>query len=364
MKRIGILTFNKVLNYGAFLQMYALQKKLELYKYDVAIIDYKNDVLKKNYRLFNIDTTSIRRFFKSIFSSLIFIKKNYKRRKAFMNIYNKTIRHSIEYDSNEVNYDVLITGSDQVWNPKITGGLDDVYFLNFGNENVKRISYAASCGSISSIDKCKNEFKDKIAKINCISVRENNLKEYIENEFKLESTVVVDPTILLTKKEWESFLIKDKPIREKYIFAYSVGNANQLFYDTVNELAKKTGYLIVFFDKNDLKNNFKYRKKSLFECGPDEFINLLYYSEYVVTTSFHGFALSTIFNKEMLVVLGTYPDRLVSLTNMLELQNRIITDIKELENIQKNSIDWNNVNQKLDVERTKSSKWLIKSIEE
>ncbi len=362
MKRVLTITFHRANNYGAMLQTYALQKVLEK-KYETAIIDYYCDYVFENYELLQNPKN-----FKAFLISFLKLPVYYSRYKNFSQ-FRKQLKFTKKYKNiNELKEDpptanAYVVGSDQVWNPILTNGFDEAYFLNFGNKKTKRIAYAASCGKSEFILENKTEFKKNIHDFSAISVREKNIEQLIQELFDKKVLNVLDPSLLLTKEDWLKLKTSQKIIKEKFIFAYSVGNASDLYYDVVNELARKTGYLIVFFDRTDKEKKFHFKKKSCYSCGPVQFINLLLDSEFVITTSFHGLALSSVLNKKFFITLSTYPDRLLTLMNNLGLQNRIINDINRLSDLFKEEIDWTQVNEKLETARKDSLKWLYDSIE-
>ena len=129
LKKIGILTFHRAHNYGASLQCLALQKFIEdnVKGAEVKIINYANKKIDYDYSLFRLDMTSIYTFIKSFASSLIFMRKNLQKRK----IYNRYINYYLECTSLCDNvkdvekvtsdYNYIIAGSDQIWNPNLTG---------------------------------------------------------------------------------------------------------------------------------------------------------------------------------------------------------------------------------------------------
>ena len=143
MKKIGILTFHRAENYGAVLQAYALQEKLSKDAMPAEIIDYRNENIEAPYKFFYIKGKSIKGKIKTIISDFMFLTRNLKRKKAFTEFYNKNIKMSESFSKVEEfkdNYDLYITGSDQVWNSSIeyscyTGNRKrDVYTLNFKTE--------------------------------------------------------------------------------------------------------------------------------------------------------------------------------------------------------------------------------------
>ena len=160
-KKIGIITILKVNNYGAELQAYAAQKVLQLMGYDAEIIDYlfyKNTNHKRTRMSAPTAKMSIRKHLSERIYPIVahwksrhFRKAQNERNAKFEKFHKEYTRMSACYDtldklkSAKLDYDVLMTGSDQVWNPGIYSSLDP-YLLKFGDENIKRIAYAASFG--------------------------------------------------------------------------------------------------------------------------------------------------------------------------------------------------------------------------
>ena len=363
-KKILITTFNKAHNYGAMLQEYALLQKVS--KDNVTeILNYEDKYIKKNYRLLNLGYGNLLNRLKQILKSILFFTMNKKRYDAFKKFEKDNITltkkyHNIdELNKSKLDYDVFITGSDQVWNPTITNGLSDVYTLNFGPKQVKRISYAASVGNSDNVKKYKSQYLKKLNCINVISVREKSaeieLSKIINNK---EIKTVLDPTLLLTKKEWENVIINNKKIASKYILAYEV-EENEEFIKIVNYLSEQTGYKIIHFSQRN-KNRLNNILFSAYTSGPLDFVYLIKNSEFVITTSFHATVFSIIFNKKFWtvphIVTGS---RVIDLLKTLNIDNRAIRTLAEFKARDYNEIiDYKKVNKILEVEREKSINWL------
>ena len=361
---IRITTFQRAHNYGALLQVYALQEFLKKY-YNVKIIDYENKRMNLQYNPNKIKRPTLKWTIKNFIEILLYRNKMITRYNNFNNFINNKliltnkINHIKDIDLDKV--DVLITGSDQVWNWKLTNGLDDIYFLNFGN-TIKRISYAASLGNSKINEDYKKEFKEKISKIDKISVREESGKKAI-NEIvpNKEIEVVLDPTLLLKKAEWENFSSNSKNEKNKYILAYIVEkNSEQI--KIVNHLSKKTGLKVIHFEKRNFYNN---SLKSAYTANPQEFVELIRNAEYIVTTSFHATVFSIIFNKKFWVVPHkSTGSRVTDLLKKLEISNRALYTYDEFNNRNYDEeIDYEKVNKILEKEREKSINWLIDAIE-
>ena len=259
----------------------------------------------------------------------------------------------------------MITGSDQVWNYQITNGLSDVYTLNFGNNNIKRISYAASIGVKEIPENLKESYKSKISKIDKISVREESAKSALSSLMgNRDINVVLDPTLLLRKEAWNDLIANNHKTmpEEKYIFAYVVEKNNE-YYNIVNYLSKLTGLKVVHFDKIGIR--YKNVLENRYTGGPDDFISLIKNAEYVIATSFHATVFSIIFNKKFWVVPHkTTGSRVTDLLKKLDISNRAVNSLEEFEKLNfDEDIDYENVNKILEKEREKSINWLIDAIE-
>ncbi len=359
MNNIYITTFQNADNYGAALQAFALHRFLNTKGYNTSFINYDNKRITKGYKFIRFD--NYRLFIKNMIfiSDFIARKRNFK--KFRKNYVRKNSVNNIDYPFKDG--DILITGSDQVWNPSLTGGYDNTYFLKTSNPNTNRISYAASCGDVKEIEKTKDDFISAIKTINHISVREQSLKVFIENNTSIKTELTLDPTLLLDKEEWEKQVSEKRIIKEKYIFVYTVGNDNKLFVNNVNKLAEHLNCKIVYFDQSDFNNRYLCKKVKYYKGGPKEFLNLLYYSEYVLTTSFHALAFSVIFNKKFYVVLSDKIDRLLSLLDIAGLKNRIIYDESDIIKLLNDPIDWESANARINAKRLDSQNWLINSVE-
>ena len=361
MKKIGIITFHKAHNYGAMLQVYALSQVLSKSE-NVEVINYYNKRIYNGYKIIRplnkrYILGSTKRLIKDIFN----YNNRKKRYTSFNNFINNKCVLSKQYKSidelNDVDYDVLITGSDQVWNTKIVGELSDAYTLNFGKKDIKRISYAASVGDASLIKEQKDLFKSKLEILDKISVREEDVKIELEKIIDKPIDVVLDPTLLRTKEEWDNELKDIKKENEKYILAYVV-EADDEYVKIVNDLSKKTGLKVLHFgEKNPGYINVY---KSAFTEGPLEFVNYIKNAEYVVATSFHATVFSIIFNKKFFII----PHRKtgIRVTNLLEILNikeRCFQSLEDFKNIDYDfESDWSSVNKVLKKKREESVEWL------
>ncbi|OJU14457.1 MAG: hypothetical protein BGN88_00650 [Clostridiales bacterium 43-6] len=324
MRKIGLITFHKSYNYGAVLQAFALQKELSDLGYSSEFIDYnRNDIarmgfLKKSKHL----------VWTRIMKPLLTGNKRERRtdlfRKEYFKIGSTTYNNRKELLNNPPEYDAYLTGSDQVWNLKHTGN-DPSYYLTFVPEGKCKASYAASFGVSKLRENDSPILKEYLKGFHNISVRENEGKEIIAHHTGLPAEVVLDPTLLLTKQDWEKYIGK-RQIQSDYVLCYCMpGDKNVM--KSINVIARRIA------DEKNLKiiniGHKEYKKLVFWEthvldAGPVEFLNLFYHASYVVTNSFHGTSFSVNFQKPFVVPIN------LALSKESSLNSRIITLLKNL----------------------------------
>ena len=223
MKKIGIITFHCSYNYGSVLQAYALQKYLINNGYNVKIIDYRS----KNYDMYHLFKLWMLKYPLKLLAENRHINRLIRRKYNFLHFINESMhltnkKYLYNDDLTVLNneFNVFIAGSDQIWNPVCTGGVDSNFFLNFVDGRVnKRIAYAPSLAHASFEDKILNEMCGYIEKFDAISVREEIGKKILKNNTSKNIEVVLDPTMLLEEKDYKTLEIKPK-FDKPYIFVY------------------------------------------------------------------------------------------------------------------------------------------------
>jgi len=360
-QRVGILTFHRAINYGALLQAYALQEALKKMGCLPEIIDYRSPVLESQHleaRLSNCQNA------KDIARFIFYAKHQNRKMKIFRDFSAANLNLSDVYENTEqlrkisLEYDKFICGSDQVWNHRITD-FDRNYFLDFIEDIAKKNSYAASFGISSIPPEHVNEYRNLLKGFNHISVRENQGRKIINELVNREAELVLDPTLLLSKQDWES-IAADYKKKKNYILLYMFGNSLTM-KTFVENLARQTGCEIVLISYSVIKRiNATYEKS----VGPAEFLGLFQNARYVVTNSFHGTCFSLNFNKdfflEMLPESQGVNSRLENILDLFDLRSRQIIS-GENANTRK-TIDYGEVNKRLLVERQRSLDFISKII--
>lgn len=354
--KIGIITYHRAKNLGAMLQSYALQKTLEKYKGKCEIIDYRNEKMEESYKVKKIrECKSLKEKIKNI----LFMKKN----KAFEEVrkeFNEKVQtiSTKKYNKNNIkeannDYDLFVTGSDQVWNVKLNYD-DENYFLNFAEDNNKKNSYAASFGTNKINEEQKEKICNQLKTFNKISVREEEGKNVVRELTGRNSELVLDPTLLLNKYEWENMINNERIEKEKYIFVYVIAYTPTLL-EFARKLGKERNCKVICFHTNYQK----YRgMKNLTKVSPQDFLNYIKNAEAVVTSSFHGMCFSINLQKEFYYELDENKvnnnSRLKTLATTLNLEDRRIINGKCINN----RINYSEVTKKLEAERKKSIQFI------
>lgn len=380
--KIGIITIVKVNNYGAELQAFALQKKLELSGYDSEIIDY---LYYKNWRF--KDTKESRPFIPLstkgrivywikyrllnfiIEQALAIINSNVRKRiKRFENFHKRNTRFSREFRSFPALYqakpdcDVYIAGSDQVWNPSANSSIEP-YFLTFASKNSKKISYASSFGVSKIVPELQERFKQLLNNIDMISVREASGVKLVKQLTGRDASLVADPTLLLTRQEWMPYMKEYPDMPKRYILIYQLSDSH-----AIAELAKRIGKKKNIPVYRICKRAFKEKNiagiTNILDAGPAEFLSLTANAEYIITDSFHGTAFSVNFNIPFFTVVSSKKknnSRMESLLKVVGLGNRMIDDTMCVSSID-DKIDFMTSNKKIDELRDFSIRFLINNL--
>lgn len=363
MKKIGILTFHSAYNYGAVLQCYALQQTLLEFGGQVEIINYVPSYLMKEYRLFDIsriEKGSCIKIAKGIVREILHFPIRLKRTLNFIKfqkgrlVLSKKVTDKAQLQC----YDMFVFGSDQIWNPKLTNGLDDMYLGKFGFPKQGRmyVSYAPSMEQTNLNASQQERFKQALGVFDAISVREANMKTMLQPLVQKDIECVIDPTLLASPNVWERIVGKVEPT-EKYVLVYQIRTCD----DTIriaNVIARQLGAKVLIITTQIHRKSAPNESQT---DSPEKFLAKIKGAACVVTTSFHGTAFSLIFNRPFYCVsLGDgYDNRSKSLLESLGLQSRLLD---KSTNPVFSEIEYLKVNERLNESRSQSLNFLKRNL--
>ena len=359
MKKVVISTFNDSLNnYGAVFQSYALVqflKNLNCEPYNITIKDRKKIKivgLKKTY----IVKVKIKDFIRSFmfFPKIFKLKTREQKFKTFINETQNQIVFDNEKDlnSNVPQADIYISGSDQVWNAYT---FYEDFFLGYAPDTSIKISYAASMGKEGIPEYNERRFKKFFSRFDAISVREDTMIKILSPYTDKVITQNIDPVFLISQNQWN---LLEKPYTKikykEYIFVYVIAWSKEL-NSQLKRFKKLSGLKVVSINIGGLKNVCA--DQIIFDASPNEFLYLLHHSKMVVTTSFHGTALSIIYNKQFSTFAGTKnPSRIASLLRHFNLNGRQNIDLIN------ETIDYDAINNQIKEDVQNAKDYLLKFI--
>lgn len=351
-----IFTFNYMINYGAFLQCYALfslnKKNIVADLMPCNIFEYKNSVGPYGRKKYPIiwRLLAFKRFARSFFYS----------RKYFFPENKKIIfsRRFFKWNGKQaktlLDGMVAIVGSDQVWNPKFIQGREDVFFAQNANYS-KRIAYAVSLGMSKWPDIFERKVYDYLKNFNAISVREKSAADYLSSIGIQNVAWVCDPTIFFDG----SFYRKNFPNNlniSSFVFSYTIREKVPTSYLEFG--VKKSISIAVGKNRNIV--------------SVTEWLAYIDKSDYVVTDSFHCVVFCLLFHKKFIVLLNNsrgegMNERFSSLLGRVNLSDRCVFPGESEENVERilsKTIDWKKIDSILDVWRNESIDWLNRALDE
>lgn len=367
--KIGILTFHRASNYGTVLQAQATVIVLQQMGMNAEIIDYRPEYNEKTLRTRKLSQArTIKAVLSVLLNRFIYGKQIEKRLQNFQE-YIDTLKVSQQavYTENDVreiaqNYDIILSGSDQLWNERITGD-DMTYFFPF--EHPYKISYASSFGVSEISATRKNEIEPLLSSFRYLSVREKTAQTMLEQflkQSKGEIACVIDPTLLVNKRTWlEQVRNSFTPPKGEYILTYYMIETPILRAIT-NELRRKTGLPVINL-KPSKRQVLLHEGLNMMWAGPREFLGCYAGAKYVVTNSFHGTAFAINFKVPMYVaplpfsMAGEVNSRLVDILDRYGLKSRWISDMNDVKNLS-NDFNLDMLRQKKEQQREESIRYL------
>lgn len=327
--RIGIITFHWPENYGAVLQAYALQSYLEDKGHDVKIINYK----PLNQSLYYLSVLIHPALIKSLSSICRRKKKNHlldKFRRQYLHLTNRYYSYK-QLVSSRMDFDLLISGSDQVLNPSFTRWGErrptPTYYLPFGTG--RKIGYALSFGCIEYPDYAKDYATEWIQYFDTVGVRENTgLSVLRQLSFEKDQVVVPDPTILYGNLLFDRIVLN--PPTQKSICVYLLRHS-------------------IHFDVEDVF----YMDEEHQPVDMESWLGQIMYSKVLITNSYHGMIIAILSHVPFVALLETTSasgmnDRFYTLLSRLDLMDRILpidSDCSTIFAVVNNKIDWSSTDQ-------------------
>lgn len=333
-QKIGIMTLSASDNCGSLLQTYALKRLLENYG-EVEVINFSSE---SSHAMYDMPHLTLRKRLKMAFDSTK--KTKYKNLARCKRAYASFRKQQLQMDEEELfsedlgkiksKYDVVVAGSDQVWNVRM-GDFDEAFFL--GWTDTKKVAYAPSLGGRDvRLSQNAAQIIEWIKAFDFLSVREEMGKNCLEEVSARTVEKVLDPTLVLPESEWEK-LVGERLVKEDYIFYYSWAYCYGEQLELVRKESKRLNMPVVVIDSRKWFNKDEKQYGFILSAneGPLAFLNLMYYANHVYVESFHGMVFAYIFKKNFWLLdwhedLRQLDSRLLEFVNLLNAHDRILTE--------------------------------------
>lgn len=372
--KVGIMSMQRVINYGSFLQAYSLKKNIEQLGHQVEFVDYKIEPpLVKNAVYLKDEQSFVQRMvYKLKFphkKKQEEINREFDAMGAYERFHNEKYMPMLgisEQRNERPKIDAMVIGSDEVFNclqfSEKVGYSPELFGADSKAEII--LSYAASFGNttLEGLQKYKKdkEIGEYFRKFKAISVRDKNSGNIVKKLTNKEPEYHLDPVFIWDYEELQNIRIK----KDNYIVVYA--------YPC--RLQKEECRAIMKFARKHHKEIVCLCGPQLYldgytACNPFEALAYIKNADYVITDTFHGSVFSIKMNKKLAVFLrrgheGVYgnSEKLYDLLERFGLEHRILEKTKDLESVLQEEIDYQPVNEKIAAEIKKSRAYLEKNL--
>ena len=350
--KIGLLTFHKVLNPGAFLQLLGTYRLLETMGHEPVVIDYDPPAHRQ-------PANHLKSFFKSKFpfytprAHFDFLTK----KKAYKNNF-RTLSITRTFDTRSQlrseHFDVVLVGADVVWNFKRPNlGQDPVYF---GKDlaTKKLISFAPSVGECRSTDSVPEYVKQGLKRFDAISVRDTTTSEIVEQELETQPTLLCDPAFHLSAQEFAETDINAYELPKRYILVYALAKClSAKTIDSIKRYANENNCEIVaVFHRHSFAN------RNIVNIDPWQWAKMIEKAHCVVTNTFHGTIFSVLLRKKFASILTIETaNKLDHITRVLGIE-RCVGHSEEICDYLQHNLNFDAVHEHLDTLRQEARSFL------
>lgn len=374
--KVGILTLPLWNNYGGILQAYALRLTVERLGHNAVLVDVKRDSLDTRSRALK----QVKRWIKS---KVLRINNQpyYPNTNELRYISSKTrefVERKIVPSSGHIpisylssyakELDAIVVGSDQVWRPEYCPSLE-VYFLNFAEKGLRKISYSASLGtndwrfSAEQTSQCVRLLRDFYS----VSVRESSAVGLIKQHMNVDVTQVCDPTLLLEVSDY--LRVAGIPDSQSSggdgVFCY-VLDPKEPRMQGLKEIGKQMDSDMFYIMPKTFDKDYQKSRKDYVFQPIESWIKAFYKCDFVITDSFHGCLFSIIFNKPFIAIANTDRGRtrFESLLAIFDLEERLFSNVKDIDlSILNEPLDWKKINEIRENEKKKGFQFLTDSLD-
>ena len=343
--KIGILTHHFVNNFGAFLQAYALREALAK-EYPDDTVEIINFINIKQYL---INSAGWFRYYRNRENLKCWLQKTRLPRSFARARKQHMVLSKRCYSTKGVNrlgYDIIIFGSDEIWNYEDKRSRAPIKF-GCGITCKNKIAYAPSVGN--SAGSVPDYVREGIKKFRAVSARDELTSKLVEEIVGTTPEAVLDPTFLT------EFPTCSAQVKKPYILFYYCDRLPKEIKDQIFDYAKVHGLAVYGAGEADKRFD-----EITVKLSPFEWVDMFRGAEFVFTGTFHG-AVFSILNQRRFKVYLTNKSRIQKVNALLRLcgiENRQIEEDFTFDLSKEDQIDYEKVYDVLNAQRRKSMDYL------
>lgn len=364
-KTVGILSMQRVINYGSYLQAYGLKELLlQNGAESVDFIDIKKGRSLKGYQLsgFPYYIRRLKAMMKVIIQGRMIEKR---KTMGFMRQVAEIIQNSwrelgLKNYPYYPNVDLAVIGSDEVFHccQSTKWGFTSQLYGDIP-EASEVVSYAASFGG-TKLEKIQNlgigkEIADNLSRLRYISVRDDNSRKIVKTLTGRDAEINIDPVLAYGfKKEIADAGEVDE---SNYILIYSYPDRinDKREIKAITDFAKKEGKKLIC-----VMSRYDWCDRAIIPT-PFELLAWFKNADMVITETFHGTIFSIITERQFATIgRGSAMPKLTSMLKPYALTDRLVSKENSIEKIFTRTIDYSVTNKELEALRFKTTQYLDK----
>lgn len=343
--KIGILTTFDEINPCAYLQAYALQFFLKERGYQNYLINYKSfKYYCYEMKIYLCQKNPIRLF------------ENIRKILRFKSLHKELKKTKFTFwleDVNREEFDIIILGSDEIWNFKNCIGVADPAYYSVGLKAKKFIAYAPSFGNVDEMMEIPEYVIEGIKNINHISVRDINSLNILKNKLGISARLVLDPTFL-----YDFDRVLEEPRYSNYILVY--GFFDEYTMNNIKLFSREIGLPIisVFYPNRESDLNVNV-------ISPLQWIGFIKNASYIITNMYHGLIFSLKYRKNFATQITPYrKNKLDTLIKLFKLEQRVFNKDENvfIGEIFKTELNYSEILEKIGVYKRDSVNFLLEAI--
>ncbi len=311
---IGVLTFHRCINYGSYWQARCLVDGLRGRGYNAVLMEHTSGEVNRAEWRCALDPVQPTRTPKS--DHAFYRRKLVKFIKACASL-PRSRRFDLEKPGEMEEYDLVIVGSDEVWNLRHPWYGGYPLFYGSGVRAKRLVSYAASFGSYHASEGLGLAWAERLRKFDSISVRDENSQMIIKEALDRDSAIVLDPCLQFP---WFT-AVGGNGRYTPYIAVYG-HNFSEWFTREVTSFARGQGLVLVSVGyRNDWADH------QWITAGPDEFAHCIENAVTVATNFFHGCIFALAYAKPFVSELAPYRfNKVESLVRSVGAEEHLMTE--------------------------------------